>query len=107
MTIDYHWMDWAAGSNRDDSWHFPSFSDLPFLLITFFLSDSPPPDLKQIGEQRGERLVRVRLIRGNLTNFLLYRPDGIGTVTVEEKDMFNNIKDRLKVLLEHQITHFR
>ncbi|XP_064486582.1 calcium-dependent secretion activator 1-like isoform X3 [Ornithodoros turicata] len=35
------------------------------------------------------------------------RPDGIGTVTVEEKDMFAQIKERLRILLEHQITHFR
>ncbi|XP_032368657.1 calcium-dependent secretion activator 1 [Etheostoma spectabile] len=35
------------------------------------------------------------------------RPDGIGTVTVEEKDHFEEIKERLRVLLENQITHFR
>ncbi|XP_077582320.1 calcium-dependent secretion activator 1 isoform X6 [Stigmatopora nigra] len=35
------------------------------------------------------------------------RPDGIGTVTVEEKDRFEEIKERLRVLLENQITHFR
>ncbi|XP_045078857.1 calcium-dependent secretion activator 1 isoform X3 [Coregonus clupeaformis] len=35
------------------------------------------------------------------------RPDGIGTVTVEEKERFENIKERLRVLLENQITHFR
>ncbi|RWS05469.1 calcium-dependent secretion activator-like protein [Dinothrombium tinctorium] len=35
------------------------------------------------------------------------RPDGIGTVTVEEKDMFANIKERLRALLEYQITNFR
>ncbi|XP_067855902.1 calcium-dependent secretion activator 2 isoform X1 [Heptranchias perlo] len=35
------------------------------------------------------------------------RPDGIGTVTVEEKDRFNEIKERLLCLLENQITHFR
>ncbi|XP_061730493.1 calcium-dependent secretion activator 1 isoform X2 [Nerophis ophidion] len=35
------------------------------------------------------------------------RPDGIGTVTTEEKDRFNEIKERLRVLLENQITHFR
>lgn len=35
------------------------------------------------------------------------RPDGIGTVTVEEKDMFAQVKERLRILLEHQITHFR
>ncbi|KAM6981144.1 calcium-dependent secretion activator 1 isoform 1-T1 [Aplochiton taeniatus] len=35
------------------------------------------------------------------------RPDGIGTVTVEEKERFEDIKERLRVLLESQITHFR
>ncbi|XP_061077003.1 calcium-dependent secretion activator 1 isoform X3 [Conger conger] len=35
------------------------------------------------------------------------RPDGIGTVTVEEKERFEDIKERLRVLLENQITHFR
>ncbi|XP_077497154.1 calcium-dependent secretion activator 1 isoform X7 [Amblyomma americanum] len=35
------------------------------------------------------------------------RPDGIGTVTVEEKDMFAQVRERLRILLEHQITHFR
>ncbi|KAJ8047842.1 Calcium-dependent secretion activator 1 [Holothuria leucospilota] len=35
------------------------------------------------------------------------RPDGIGTVTIEEKDMFEEIKDRLRCLLEQQITRFR
>ncbi|KAF4093619.1 hypothetical protein AMELA_G00003890 [Ameiurus melas] len=35
------------------------------------------------------------------------RPDGIGTVTVEEREHFEEIKERLRVLLENQITHFR
>ncbi len=35
------------------------------------------------------------------------RPDGVGTVTVDEKEHFTQIKDRLRVLLEHQITNFR
>ncbi|XP_053083161.1 calcium-dependent secretion activator 1 isoform X2 [Pangasianodon hypophthalmus] len=35
------------------------------------------------------------------------RPDGIGTVTVEERGRFEEIKERLRVLLENQITHFR
>ncbi|KAK1799537.1 hypothetical protein P4O66_000419 [Electrophorus voltai] len=34
------------------------------------------------------------------------RPDGIGTVTVEERERFEEIKERLRVLLENQITHF-
>lgn len=35
------------------------------------------------------------------------RPDGVGTVTHEEKEKFQEIKDRLRVLLENQITNFR
>lgn len=35
------------------------------------------------------------------------RPDGTGTVTVEEKEQFETIRRRLIVLLENQITHFR
>ncbi|UYV74072.1 CADPS, partial [Cordylochernes scorpioides] len=35
------------------------------------------------------------------------QPDGIGTVTVEEKDIFAEIKERLRILLENEITHFR
>ncbi|XP_070405207.1 calcium-dependent secretion activator 1 isoform X3 [Nothobranchius furzeri] len=35
------------------------------------------------------------------------RPDGIGTVTTEEKERFEEIKERLRVLLKNQITHFR
>lgn len=36
-----------------------------------------------------------------------FRPDGIGTVTVDEKERFEEIKERLRLLLENQITHFR
>ncbi|KAK3575582.1 hypothetical protein QTP86_030515 [Hemibagrus guttatus] len=35
------------------------------------------------------------------------RPDGLGTVIVEEKDRFEDIKEQLRVLLENQITNFR
>ncbi|XP_025922830.1 calcium-dependent secretion activator 2 isoform X13 [Apteryx rowi] len=35
------------------------------------------------------------------------RPDGIGTVSIEEKERFEEIKDRLSSLLENQISHFR
>ncbi|XP_053491923.1 calcium-dependent secretion activator 1 isoform X2 [Ictalurus furcatus] len=35
------------------------------------------------------------------------RPDGLGTVIVEEKERFEDIKERLRVLLENQITNFR
>ncbi|XP_054475189.1 calcium-dependent secretion activator 2 isoform X1 [Anoplopoma fimbria] len=35
------------------------------------------------------------------------RPDGMGTVAVEEKENFEAIRGRLMSLLENQITHFR
>ncbi|XP_028929341.1 calcium-dependent secretion activator 2 isoform X11 [Ornithorhynchus anatinus] len=35
------------------------------------------------------------------------RPDGIGTVSMEEKEKFEEIKERLSSLLENQISHFR
>ncbi|XP_060135552.1 calcium-dependent secretion activator 2 isoform X3 [Zootoca vivipara] len=35
------------------------------------------------------------------------RPDGIGTVTIEEREKFEDIKERLTSLLENQISHFR
>ncbi|XP_072402890.1 calcium-dependent secretion activator isoform X7 [Diabrotica undecimpunctata] len=35
------------------------------------------------------------------------RPDGVGSVTHEEKEKFQEVKDRLRVLLENQITNFR
>ncbi|KAF1757991.1 hypothetical protein GCK72_014449 [Caenorhabditis remanei] len=34
-------------------------------------------------------------------------PEGVGTVTQEEKEKFQEIKERLRVLLEKQITNFR
>lgn len=36
-----------------------------------------------------------------------FRPDGVGTVTHEEKEKFQEIKERLRILLENQITNFR
>ncbi|KAM9854204.1 calcium-dependent secretion activator 2 [Aulostomus maculatus] len=35
------------------------------------------------------------------------RPDGMGTVSVEERDQFEAVRGRLIVLLDNQITHFR
>lgn len=35
------------------------------------------------------------------------RPDGVGSIAHEEKERFQDIKERLRVLLEHQITNFR
>lgn len=41
------------------------------------------------------------------SNGISCRPDGVGTVTLEEKDKFQDVKERLRVLLERQITNFR
>ncbi|XP_067934270.1 calcium-dependent secretion activator 1-like isoform X2 [Watersipora subatra] len=35
------------------------------------------------------------------------KPDGLGTITTEERATFEVIRGRLQALLEHQITHFR
>ncbi|CAH0561932.1 unnamed protein product [Brassicogethes aeneus] len=43
-------------------------------------------------------------VHGNSNNF---RPDGVGSVTHEEKEKFQDIKERLRVMLENQITNFR
>lgn len=39
--------------------------------------------------------------------FLFVRPDGMGTITEEEQEEFEEIRVRLLTLLENQITHFR
>ncbi|KAJ8926948.1 hypothetical protein NQ314_020800 [Rhamnusium bicolor] len=49
-------------------------------------------------------LKKYRLIDNNSNNF---RPDGVGSVTHEEKEKFQEVKERLRVLLENQITNFR
>nr|XP_018896820.1 PREDICTED: calcium-dependent secretion activator isoform X5 [Bemisia tabaci] len=51
-------------------------------------------------------------VHGNSTEVLedntpVPRPDKVGTVTHEEKDKFQEIKERLRILLENQITNFR
>ncbi|KAF2981096.1 hypothetical protein EK904_010397 [Melospiza melodia maxima] len=50
---------------------------------------------------------RSLLLPGMLCTAGFAMPDGIGTVTVDEKERFEEIKERLRVLLENQITHFR
>ncbi|KAL5281916.1 CADPS2 family protein [Megaselia abdita] len=35
------------------------------------------------------------------------RPDGIGSITHEEREKFNEVRERLRTLLENQITNFR
>ena len=47
------------------------------------------------------RRLRVRAL------IFVCRPDGVGTVTLEEKEKFQEVKERLRILLEKQITNFR
>jgi hypothetical protein len=42
------------------------------------------------------------------TDFGFFRPDNnVSTISMEEKDRFNEVKERLKLFLEHQVTNFR
>ena len=43
----------------------------------------------------------------NIYNNDNIRSDGVGTVTQEEKEKFAEIKERLRVQLEYQLTNFR
>uniref|UniRef100_A0A671QLH3 Calcium-dependent secretion activator 1-like n=1 Tax=Sinocyclocheilus anshuiensis TaxID=1608454 RepID=A0A671QLH3_9TELE len=52
-------------------------------------------------ESKKKRKCKTQLAPGST------RPDGLGTVKVEEKERFEEIKERLRVLLENQITNFR
>ena len=36
-----------------------------------------------------------------------FRPDKVMTVTHDERDRFNDVKERLRILLERHITNFR
>ena len=51
-------------------------------------------------------LVYVCFVELESFNFL-FRPDGIGTITSDEKTWFEEIKVRLWNLLAYQITHYR
>lgn len=51
-----------------------------------------------------QRVLDVLLI---YTIYYFCRPDGVNTVTVDEKERFEEIKDRLRAYLSSQITHFR
>ncbi|XP_049327390.1 calcium-dependent secretion activator 1 isoform X6 [Astyanax mexicanus] len=66
-------------------------------------ADPPTPPKKEL------RMMELRKKRDSKSQVAagLRRPDGIGTVTVEERERFEEIKERLRVLLENQITHFR
>lgn len=46
-------------------------------------------------------------VRANLQVHDPCRPDGLSTVTVDEKERFEEIKERLRVILENNIVNFR
>ncbi|XP_028854643.1 calcium-dependent secretion activator 1 isoform X7 [Denticeps clupeoides] len=70
---------------------------------------SPSVPESPTSSKREIRLMEFRRKRDSKSQIasVSKRPDGIGTVTVEEKEHFEAIKERLRVLLENQITHFR
>uniref|UniRef100_A0A6I8S9E1 Ca2+ dependent secretion activator n=1 Tax=Xenopus tropicalis TaxID=8364 RepID=A0A6I8S9E1_XENTR len=69
---------------------------------------SPTPSTTEPEPKRdSKRDSKKRKDSKSQTNAEPKRPDGIGTVTVEEKERFEEIKERLRLLLENQITHFR
>ena len=48
------------------------------------------------------------ILEASLTQLMhRFRPGSVGTVTHDEKEQFTLIKERLRVLLEQQITNFR
>uniref|UniRef100_A0A669F6H9 Calcium dependent secretion activator 2 n=1 Tax=Oreochromis niloticus TaxID=8128 RepID=A0A669F6H9_ORENI len=60
----------------------------------------------RVKKEAKERKSTLTLFYG--VEFCFYfKPDGIGTVTMEEKEQFDAIRSRLIALLENQITHFR
>uniref|UniRef100_A0A673KYV3 Ca2+-dependent activator protein for secretion a n=1 Tax=Sinocyclocheilus rhinocerous TaxID=307959 RepID=A0A673KYV3_9TELE len=69
----------------------------------------PPPPEPLTPFKKENKIMEVWRKRESKSQVLAgpRRPDGIGTVTVEEKERFEEIKERLRVLLENQITHFR
>jgi hypothetical protein len=53
--------------------------------------------------------IKIHFRKSNL-NLLnsIFRPDSsASTITLEEKDRFNEIKERLRIFLENQVTNFR
>uniref|UniRef100_A0A672HH11 Ca2+-dependent activator protein for secretion b n=1 Tax=Salarias fasciatus TaxID=181472 RepID=A0A672HH11_SALFA len=79
---------------------------LKSLLFTMSVS-SQSPDPRSASKRariftfRKTKESKIPLIRGQK------RPDGLSTVKVDEKERFEDIKERLRVLLENQIVNFR
>ena len=67
--------------------------------------------MNPIGLQSTARLhlfslcTRIFCAKSHLCN--VFRPDAIGTVTVDEKERFENLKESLREYLEKQVTNFR
>uniref|UniRef100_A0A671P6B0 Calcium-dependent secretion activator 2-like n=1 Tax=Sinocyclocheilus anshuiensis TaxID=1608454 RepID=A0A671P6B0_9TELE len=78
-----------------------------------FISDLPPTDSSR-SQQRPDTFLQawfqeLIFFVGISKNVLVKscKPDGMGTVTEQEKEEFEEIRSRLLTLLEKQITHFR
>lgn len=54
-----------------------------------------------------ERLHKFNLCWVKVCGCDPHRPDGLSTVKVDEKERFEDIKERLRVILENQIVNFR
>ncbi|XP_052383046.1 calcium-dependent secretion activator 1-like isoform X12 [Oncorhynchus keta] len=69
-------------------------------------AQSPEPGA---GSKRGSKKMKFRKKRDSTFQLVQepIRPDGLGTVKVDEKERFEEIKEQLRVILEHQITNFR
>uniref|UniRef100_A0A8C6Q334 Ca2+-dependent activator protein for secretion b n=1 Tax=Nothobranchius furzeri TaxID=105023 RepID=A0A8C6Q334_NOTFU len=74
-------------------------------LITPTSSQSPDP-------HAASKRARIFKFRKRKESFQVFwcdprRPDGLSTVKVDEKDRFEDIKERLRVILENHIVNFR
>ena len=64
------------------------------------------------GERNGRqcddrRAPEAQAARLHVFGSLRFRPDGLSTVKVDEKERFEEIKERLRIILENQIVQFR
>ncbi|XP_061689454.1 calcium-dependent secretion activator 1 isoform X5 [Syngnathoides biaculeatus] len=59
------------------------------------------------GSKRAHLIFKFRKRKDSKVSQEHYRPDGLSTVKVDEKERFEDIKERLRVILESQIVNFR
>ncbi|XP_077583354.1 calcium-dependent secretion activator 1 isoform X8 [Stigmatopora nigra] len=59
------------------------------------------------GFKRAQLICKFRKRRDSKLSQEHKRPDGLSTVKVDEKERFEDIKERLRVILENQIVNFR